>query len=291
MSRFCLLTILATGLIQAQPPLSVKWEELTAPDFIAAIQKAKGTCLVPFGVVEKHGPHLPLGTDLFVARWAAVEAAGKDYAVVFPEYYFGQIFYGRHEPGTISYSATLQMQLLQETTDEMARNGCKKIMFVSGHGGNSSLLHFFTEAQLDKPRDYQVYGFSGGMVNAGPEFPGGAFPRTPAHGHAGDRETGWALVARPELVRLEKASSQSGKDLNRQQLPPHVFNALNEFANFPEHYSGDGSLGTKALGESDMNNWVKQIVTAIRWVKADNATPKLQEEFQEKARHPLETKQ
>jgi len=36
--------------------LSTKWEELTAADFELAIQKAQNTCLLPFGILEKHGP-------------------------------------------------------------------------------------------------------------------------------------------------------------------------------------------------------------------------------------------
>jgi len=49
---------------QGQTKLPAKWEELTAEEFRQAIGKAQGTCLLPFGILEKHGPHLPLGTDL-----------------------------------------------------------------------------------------------------------------------------------------------------------------------------------------------------------------------------------
>src|SRR5579863_6998723 len=141
----------------AAQPLSVKWEELTADDFVRAIEKAQGTCLLPFGIVEKHGPQLPLGTDLINVRYAALHGAGQEYAVVYPEYYFGQIFEARQEPGTIAYSASLQLELLQETTDEMARNGCKKIVIVNGHGGNNHLLPFFAQSQMASPHDYVVY--------------------------------------------------------------------------------------------------------------------------------------
>ncbi|GAI48618.1 unnamed protein product, partial [marine sediment metagenome] len=48
----------------AQTKLSPKWEELTASDFRDAIAQSKGVCILPFGILEKHGPHLPLGTDL-----------------------------------------------------------------------------------------------------------------------------------------------------------------------------------------------------------------------------------
>src|SRR5262249_17447458 len=141
--------------------LLVKWEELTAPDFVAAIQRSQGTCVLPFGILEKHGPHLPLGTDLINVRYASLQAAEQEYVVVFPEYYFGQIFEAKHKPGTIAYSRELKLQLLQETTDEMARNGCKKVVIANGHGGNEHLLPYFAQTLLDKPHDYVVYVVDG----------------------------------------------------------------------------------------------------------------------------------
>jgi len=85
-----LLTILSASRFapaQAAPQakLSVHWEELTAADFRAGIHRSQGTCLLPFGILEKHGPHLPLGTDLLDVRYSALHAAEKEYAVVFPE--------------------------------------------------------------------------------------------------------------------------------------------------------------------------------------------------------------
>src|SRR5713226_564363 len=141
--------LLCAAVAWPQAKLSVHWEELTAEDFRNAIQQSQGTCLLPFGILEKHGPHLPLGTDLLDVRHAALAAAQQEFAVVFPEYYFGQIFEARHEPGTVAYSAHLQLELLQETTDEMARNGCKKIIIANGHGGNNHLLPFFAQTQLE----------------------------------------------------------------------------------------------------------------------------------------------
>src|ERR1700734_1187423 len=151
----------ATHSQAASSKLSVHWEELTAADFREGIQRAQGTCLLPFGILEKHGPHLPLGTDLLDVRYAALHAAEKEYAIVFPEYYFGQIAEARHEPGTIAYSREMQLALLQETTDEMARNGCRKVIIVNGHGGNEHLLHFFAQTQMERQRDYVVYVLDG----------------------------------------------------------------------------------------------------------------------------------
>jgi creatinine amidohydrolase len=270
----------------AQQKLSPKWEELTAGDFRAAIQQAKGTCLLPFGILEKHGPHLPLGTDLLNVRYVALHAADQEYAVVFPEYYFGQIFEAKHEPGTIAYSAELQLKLLQETTDEMARNGCKKILIVNGHGGNEHLLPFFAQAQLEKPHDYVVYVLDGHRSRPG----GPAKKSTIADMHAGENETSNTLVSHPDLVHLDRAATQSGADQKRQNLPDDVYTGIWWYARFPDHYSGEGSVATKELGQWNMDGWIAAIVEAIRAAKADDASLKLQNEFYEKSHHPLDTR-
>lgn len=102
---------------------------------------------MPFGVIEKHAPSGPLGTDLINVRHASVSAARQEYAVVFPEYYFGQIFEAMHQPGTIAYSTHLQLEMLQETTAEMGCNACTKIVIVNGHGGNTNLTQYFTQTK------------------------------------------------------------------------------------------------------------------------------------------------
>jgi creatinine amidohydrolase len=281
-----LLSLLSTCSVHAQSKLSAKWEELTAADFRQAIQQSKGTCLLPFGILEKHGPHLPLGTDLLNVRYASLQAAQQEYAVVFPEYYFGQIFEAKHEPGTVAYSLELQLKLLQETTGEMARNGCKKIVIVNGHGGNEHLLPFFAQAQLDKPHDYVVYVLDGERSRPG----GPAKKSTGIDYHAGENETANTMVSHPELVHLDRAASESGADEKRLNLPETVYTGIWWYARFPNHYSGDGSVAAKELGEWNMKNWIELTVEAIRAAKADDASLKIQNEFYEKSRHPLDTR-
>ena len=48
-----LLCLLPATLGWAQQ-LSPKWEELTAEDFVKALQSSSGVCLLPFGIIEKH---------------------------------------------------------------------------------------------------------------------------------------------------------------------------------------------------------------------------------------------
>src|SRR5262249_3848447 len=109
--------VLSAFVANCQTKSSPKWEELTAADFRDAIAQSKGVCMLPFGILEKHGPHLPLGTDLLNVRYAALHAAEQEYAVVFPAYYFGQIFEARHETGTVAYTRPLQLKLATQTPD------------------------------------------------------------------------------------------------------------------------------------------------------------------------------
>jgi creatinine amidohydrolase len=109
--------------------------------------------------------------------------------------------------------------------------------------------------------------------------------------HAGENETSNTLVSHPELVHLDRAKQESGVDLKRENLPDFVYTGIWWYARFPEHYSGDGSAATKELGEWNMNGWIDSIDEALRAIKADEISLKLQNEFYEKSRHPLETKQ
>jgi creatinine amidohydrolase len=271
--------------------LSTKWEELTAPDFVKAIQQSQGTCLLPIGILEKHGAHLPLGNDLINVRYVSEHAAAEEYAVVFPAYYFGQIFEARQQPGTVAYSSHMQLELLQETADEMARNGCKKIIIVNGHGGNNSLLPYFAQSQLAEPHDYIVYIFERPSHDEAAGRPPMKSSKYAVDFHAGESETSHTMVSRPDLVHLDRAKSESGEDQARQHLPESLYTGIWWYARFPNHYAGDGSVATKELGEFDTKAEISDLVTAIRAVKTDAEGLRLQKEFNEKATHPLDTKQ
>lgn len=291
-SRMRLTTLFVTLLVSlfssAQQKLAPQWEELTAPDFVKAIAESGGTCVLPFGILEKHGPQLPIGTDLINVRHAVLVAAQQEYAIVFPEYYFGQIFEARHQPGTVAYSLDLQLRLLQETANEMARNGCKKIVIVNGHGGNESLLPLFAQSQLSSRRDYVVFVF--GLPQL--EQPGRPAHRNPTDMHAGETETSHMMVSRPDLVHMDRASTQSGSDQQRLAgMPNSIYTGIWWYARFPEHFAGDPAHANLELGTFDMKVWSSQIATALHAIKTDNRALQLQNEFYDKAENPLRTKQ
>ncbi|RPI26700.1 MAG: creatininase family protein [Acidobacteria bacterium] len=270
--------------------LPFRYEELTAPDFVKAVEKAGKTCIIPFGILEKHGPHLPLGTDLLDSRQIALKAAKQEYVLVFPEYYFGQIYEAKHQPGTIAYSPTTVWNLLQETCDELSRNGIKKIIIVNGHGGNTNFLNYFCQAQLAARKDYAV------MLFTPPRDPENdarirQMRKTTMEMHAGEGETSTIMAHRPELAHPERAKQQSGEDQARMKGIEGIYTAIWWYARFPNHYAGDGTPATKNLGEAMIQAQVEQLIKVLQTVKRDDRILELQERFYNGAEKPLETVQ
>jgi len=290
-----MVALLAANLPGQEPgrtagDLPVRYEELTAPDFVKAVAKSEGTCLIPLGVIEKHGPHLPLGTDLLNVRAVALRSAQQEYTIVFPEYYFSQIFEGQHQPGTIAYSQELMWEILEETCDELGRNGIKKIILVSGHGGNNNFLPYFCQTQLASRKDYALYLY---RPADDPELEARLkkMRKTTTGGHADEAETASMLANRPELVHLDRAKDQSGEDLKRLTELPDFYTGIWWYASFPNHYAGDGSPASRELGELVMQGMVNQLVKAIREVKQDKSVLELQKRFFDEAENPLKTPQ
>ncbi len=271
--------------------LSFKLEELTAPDFIPAVEKSSKTCILPIGVFEKHGPHMPLGTDLYTAREIALRAAEKEYTIVFPWYYFSQINEARQQPGTIAYSPELIWKVLQETLDELNRNGFDKIIIVNGHGGNSAFLNYFGMAQLSERRNYSLYWFQPSYDREVLKKAVALTQHDPYDQHAGNRETSMMMDIVPDLIHTDRANQQSGVDLERLKHLPHVYTGIWWYAQYPNHYSGDGSKANAQAGKLILDQVVDQFVETIRKIKADQTVPELQKKFYDEADQPLKTKQ
>jgi len=273
----------------AAPAIPVRYEELTAPEFVQAVARSGATCLIPLGILEKHGPHLPLGTDLIDCREVSLRAATEEYTIVFPPYFVGQIFEAKHQPGTIAYSSRMLLDFLQQTCDELARNGIRKIILVNGHGGNDSLLRYFCQSQLESRRDYAVYLFDP-SYDAATEARLAKLRKTTLDGHAGEEETSVMLAHHPDLVHLDRAGAESGEDVKRLAGLKYAYTGIWWYAGQPNHYRGDGSAGDKEFGKALLEAEFGLLVEMIRSVKKDTVTQELQKRFFDDAAKPLETK-
>lgn len=271
--------------------LPFRLEELTAPDFIKAVEKSSKTCILPIGVFEKHGSHLPLGTDLYIAREFALRAAEKEYTVVYPWYYFSQINEAKHQPGTIAYSPELIWKALQETLNELARNGFDKIIIVNGHGGNNAFLNFFGMAQLSERRNYSLYWFQPTDDQEVMKKAEELTQHDPYNAHAGNEESSVIKAIVPEIVHLERAGQQSGIDQDRLKNLTNVYTGIWWYAKYPNHYGGIGIKANEEAGELLINSTVSQLIKMIQAVKKDEVTPALQKQFFDESENPLKTKQ
>ena len=281
------LTALLTGQQTNQNSLPFKMEELTSPKFAKAVVLAGGVCVIPLGIIEKHGPHLPIGTDLFEAREVAFNAASKEYAVIFPPYFVGQIFEAKHQPGAMAYSTELMWKMLEETCKELSRNGLKKIILLNGHGGNGSFLQYFCQSQLAKQEDYIVVMFQPGNdpLNA-KEIE--SLKKASLDGHAGEEETSMMYYINPELVDQEALKNESGLDQDRLSKLPFGYTGIWWYAKYPNHFASDNNTPNKRLGELLITSNASQLAELINFLKKDNSIQQLQEEFFKKTQNPAQ---
>ncbi len=262
------------------------WLHITSENMDAAVEEADRLCLLPMGCVERHGPHLPVGTDQMVADAVAERAAEIEPAVVFPSYYFGKIFTARHYRGTVALTRRLLMPLLEATMEEIARNGFDKILIVNGHGGNTSMLHFFLRSLLEEPRDYVVYSSDYYEMEEGPRQKWHEIRDSDFGGHADEMETCVMLHLYPELVHMEDLGDpEHGRSRERMAHLPDLDTSISWYADHPTHYAGDARGATAEKGEFMLNACVDKVVKQMRAIKEDTVCPELQAKFHRRTQH------
>lgn len=255
----------------------MQWEQMTATDFANAV-KATGVCILPLGVLEKHSEHLPLGTDYLVSHRVACLAAEREPAVVFPPFYYGQIYEARCFPGTFTVPPDLLLELIQSVLDEIGRNGFKKIILSNGHGGNTHLLRFLAQTQLWEHKPYTLYMPTQGLSPEA-EKQWESMRATDYGGHACEEETSMVLGIHPELVKMDRVPERPARPLGRYGSLPPTHTGSWWYADYPDHYAGDARAATVEKGQFLVNAMADQLAKYIAAVKADRIVPALEDEF------------
>ena len=254
----------------------MQWEQLTASAFAVSACET-GVCVIAMGVLEKHSEHLPLGTDYLNAHRIACLAAEQEPAVVFPPFYFGQIYEARCFPGALTLKPTLLMDVIQGVFDEIGRNGFEKIVVFNGHGGNTHLLHFLAQCALWDEKPYHLYLPRG--LTPEREVQWRAIVETEQHGHACECETSISLANHPDLVKMERVPAEPALPLARMHDLPPTFTGIGWYANYPDHYAGDARPATREKGLALRQLEIDSLAEYIAAVKADQVVPALTREF------------
>lgn len=284
MKRFLLsLSVTFVYVVAISQPLHTRWDELTASDWPKALVLSDSTCILPFGVLEKHGPHGPIGSDLIKVREFSAMATKKEYAVVFPDYFYGQIYEAKQQPGTFALPSRVVWDMLEATCDEIARNGFRKIIIVNGHGGNPNLITYFAQTRLEKKRNYALFFFQPSIDSAFRKKMLATRKSDISYDqHGGESETSMLLYIKPDVVTMDSANNQSGKPLNRLKIK-NAYTPIWWYADYPNHYAGEGSKATKELGKMLVDQYVENLANTIKAIKADKETLRLQDEFYERS--------
>ncbi len=228
--------------LDADPEGPILATELTKDDY--ARLAAERTFVLPVGILEEHGPHLPLGTDIFQAEAVVDAAAMRTGAVVLPTLNYGNCHSTKPFPGSISLSFDTVRQVATEILTELARHGVRSVVIVSGHAGSGhmrALKEAGRDVVAEHPEltvallsEWEVLFGHGGETVDGVEVP-------EADGHAGTMETARIQAQRPELVRELPGPHFPAED--GFVLTPTPEDAL------PDGYIGDPSEASPELGQ------------------------------------------
>ena len=269
----------------------MRWEDLTVEGFKEALTLTKGVAVIPIGCLEKHGYHIPLGTDMTIARVICERATDKEDALLVPIAPYGIISEAQHKLGTLSISSKLQYELLEELCDELARNGYYKIIIVNGHGGATHFTRYFAQSRLEKRHPYIVYVINAHyrtveqyqhfIKNINKEPLRGS-------GHADLMETSEMLYHQEDKCNMNHIVFEQTQDYERGADAANLglFSAIGWYADHPEHVAGDPTGASKEKGEFLTNMYVENLSKAIKYVKDDDTLWNLTQEFYDKMENP-----
>ncbi|MGV0876349.1 creatininase family protein [Martelella sp. FLE1502] len=232
------------------------WNELTSPDF-AALDAEKTIAILPIASTEQHGPHLPVATDVAIARGMldTVQAMLPDDldVLVLPVQEIGKANEHVYGPGTLSFGADILIPAWTAIGEKVAEAGLRKMIIVNSHGGNLDIMHIVAREMRVRfnmavvSTQWGRFGHPEGMIS----------DEERTYGiHAGEVETSLMLHFRPELVKMEHAENfaslakwQKENTRHLQPIPPNSLAWIAHDLN-PKGAVGNAAAGTAEKGKA-----------------------------------------
>jgi creatinine amidohydrolase len=181
----------------------MNWQEMSYPQLDDARARGSVVAVLPLGAVEAHGPHLPVGTDVWIAEAMAAECARRldqegAVVIVLPSLAYSPAPFADRHPGTLSIRPETMIALVCDIAAAVAQRGVAVLALANAH---------FDPAQIGALRSAVERLQSNARLRVafpdltrrrlaerlGEEFRSGAC-------HAGRYESSIVLAARPDLV-------------------------------------------------------------------------------------------
>ena len=201
-------------------------------------QASVNTVLIPIGMIEAHGPHCALGTDVLIPREFVkrLEDEMGDRILMAPEITYGHSWGLAPFAGTIDVSAEAFSNYVYEICKGFHQNGFENILLFNGHGGNNSSLDIVTE----KLADLSVRTLT---INWFIDYREDIKTIAPDPGHAGEDETSLVLAINEEYAYTEGVGS------HEIPLPKRFRFKEGGKTLYPEAFSGNAEAATSEKGE------------------------------------------
>ena len=193
--------------------------------------KEMKTVIVPVGVVEQHGYHLPLSVDIHNAQEIATRASALSGCFVAPTMHYA--FSGGTLPGTINISPQVVSLVLMDIFRSLVKQGFKNIIVLLGHGGSEN-----TAAVKDAALTFQRLQptLEGVCISVVPFWElSPAYMKSFDEGdyHAGKYETSMMLYWKPELVQMDEVAVDSKELLDKLRADPDAYADKNKAIDSP----------------------------------------------------------
>ena len=172
----------------------MKLEELSSSELRRVAESGVATAVVPFGSVEDHGGHLPLGSDALLADFVGEAVAERLDAVLAPTVRVGCAEAHMQGSGTLSVPPETLRDVALHIARSLITHGFRLIVLLSTHGGNQAVVEEAAR-QLNKQHPEVLAFAPRGDVGPAPGV------------RSGKWLTSVMLVVRPDLVDVESADA------------------------------------------------------------------------------------